>query len=100
MGIQPRSWFIPIGNEPSTINDEYPEVIAQQQRLAAVEAQLKNHPALQWGQPRHPDQTSFAAADVARPNRQLQALLQEHLARHWEEISRPDGSFAAYGRTR
>jgi superfamily II RNA helicase len=75
-----------LGNEPSTINDEYPEVIAQQQRLAAVEAQLKNHPALQWGNPALLIKRASRRQMLQDQIAQLQALLQEHLARHWEEF--------------
>jgi superfamily II RNA helicase len=66
--------------------DTAPEVLAQQQRVAAVQAQLENHPLQKLGNP---------SAILKRRNRsiQLQAEIAErevqlnwHFQRHWEEF--------------
>ena len=66
--------------------EEPPEVFAQAQRLKAVEAQLENHPVLQWGNPgtlikRHRRLESLQAEISDR-----QYKLERETQRHWEEF--------------
>lgn len=69
--------------EPPT---EAPEVFAQAQRVKAVEAQLENHPVLQWGNPgtllkRHRRVTALQVEIEDR-----QEKLDRQSQRHWEEF--------------
>ena len=74
--------FIPTPEPPI----EAPEVFAQGQRVKAVEAQLENHPVLQWGNPgtllkRHRRVTALQAEIQDR-----QEKLDRQSQRHWEEF--------------
>ncbi|MBD1837893.1 RNA helicase [Coleofasciculus sp. FACHB-64] len=66
--------------------DTAPEVVAQQQQVAAVEAQLQNHPAHQWGNPAALLKRQQRREGLLDQISQLQSLFQDSLARHWEEF--------------
>jgi superfamily II RNA helicase len=66
--------------------DTAPEVVAQQQRVAAVEAQLQSHPAHQWGNPSALLKRQQRREGLLDQISQLQSLFQESLARHWDEF--------------
>jgi superfamily II RNA helicase len=69
-----------------SLEDDAPEVYAQQQRMQAVEAQLENHPVHQWGNRTTilKRQKRVTAIQTELSDRQEKLDQQSH--RHWEEF--------------
>ena len=65
---------------------EAPEVIAQQERLNAVEAQIDNHPLQQWGNPTALIKRHKRRLALQEEIRERQAEYREHQTHHWQEF--------------
>ncbi|MFB2876113.1 DEAD/DEAH box helicase [Floridanema aerugineum] len=73
---------IPVSLPP----EEAPEVAAQHQRVKAVEAQLENHPILQWGNPGTLIKRYRRLITLQTEINLLQEKLAQESQRHWEEF--------------
>ena len=73
-----------IPNPPGT--EEPPEVYAQRQRLAAVEAQLANHPIHKWGNPATLIKRYHRLTRLQDELQDRQQKLQRQSQLHWEEF--------------
>lgn len=63
-----------------------PEVFAQSERVRAVEAQLENHPVLQWGNPGTLLKRHRRVVSLQEEIRDRQEKLDRLASRHWEEF--------------
>ena len=63
-----------------------PEVYAQQQRLAAVEAQMANHPILQWGNPATLLKRYYRLVRLTEELQDRQQKLDRQSQLHWQEF--------------
>ena len=66
--------------------EEAPEVAAQNQRVKAVEAQLENHPILQWGNPGTLIKRYRRLITLQTEINLLQEKLDQESQRHWDEF--------------
>jgi len=66
--------------------EEAPEVAAQHERVKAIEAQLENHPVLQWGNPGTLLKKYRRLITLETEVKLLQEKLDEESQRHWEEF--------------
>lgn len=68
-------------------NVEQPaEILAQQQRLEAVQAQLDNHPLKQWGKPGTLIKRHKRRLSLRKDLTQRQSNYREHQTYHWKEF--------------
>ncbi|NEO85322.1 MAG: DEAD/DEAH box helicase [Spirulina sp. SIO3F2] len=72
-----------IPDESFTLEDA-PEVMAQTQRMEAVQAQLENHPLNQWGKPGKLVKQHNRRIDLQQQLRDRQAQYKEHQTHHWQ----------------
>ncbi|NJR25878.1 MAG: DEAD/DEAH box helicase [Richelia sp. CSU_2_1] len=63
-----------------------PEIIAQEQRVAAAEAKLENHPILEWGNPANLLKRQRRRKELQAEIRKGQQDLERQRARYWEEF--------------
>ncbi len=63
-----------------------PEVRAQQQQVEALKAELDNHPLWQWGNPATLLKRQQRRQTLQTEINKRQALLEQQLARHWQEF--------------
>ncbi len=63
-----------------------PEVLAQQQVVDAVKAQLDNHPVRQWGNPSNLLKRQKRRLALQEQINERQAELRENQAHHWQEF--------------
>ncbi len=66
--------------------DPSPETIAQEQRVAAAEAQLENHPVLEWGNPANLLKRQRRRKELHTEIRKGQQDLEKQRARYWEQF--------------
>lgn len=65
---------------------EPPEVIAQMQKIATVEAQAEEHPVKEWGNPRILLKGWRRMTELEAEIGDRKTQLQDELARHWQEF--------------
>ncbi|MFW6358471.1 MAG: DEAD/DEAH box helicase [Chroococcales cyanobacterium] len=65
---------------------EPPEVIAQQQRMEAIQAQADNHPLEQWGKPSKLLKRHKRRLALRQEISDLQAEYRENQTHHWQEF--------------
>ena len=63
-----------------------PEAIEQQQKIAAVEAQLEIHPVLEWGNPGTLLKRQRRREELKKEIRKSEEDLEKQRARYWEEF--------------
>ena len=63
-----------------------PEAIAQQQRIAALEQQLENHPLHEWGNPASLLKRQRRRGGLVKEISDRQEQLEKKRARYWEEF--------------
>ncbi|MEM8637556.1 MAG: DEAD/DEAH box helicase [Cyanobacteria bacterium P01_G01_bin.54] len=72
-----------IPEEPFTA-EEAPEVIAQSQRLGAVQTELEAHPLGQWGKPGKLVKQHHQRLALQKQLRDRQSQYKEHQTHHWQ----------------
>lgn len=72
--------------QPELETDTSVEVVAQEQRVHALEEQLKNHPLRQFGDPATLLKRYNRRESIQSDINQRQAKLDQYLGRHWEEF--------------
>ena len=75
-----------IPNAPG-LTDDHPEVYAQFQRTAAVEAQIATHPVSQWGDRSYLLKRQKRIETLKAEVRDRQGKLEQQAQRHWEEFT-------------